>query len=316
MKERVLTPVLLIIPIIIAGIVFALQPELSSNFQDGSLLLPISFILVYSIIGYWLVKITRINEEEAKQEGFESFKHKKTANQLGFSKAVEFENAKSLGFLSNNVKSKAYEAGFKSAEEMKLSWQLEHYQVKALLPKLEVYDINKNGNTSKTLNEIFNDNKEMQPIVKEIDQAYSLVSKTYHLQNEVMSETRKIKKLPILNIENSELDNLYLQTQRDYNEVQQLRSYKDKVWEARKEWLQPLRPLLTLIELTQDGYPIDLGRMSKVMQCTENQAEALLLTLLKDNQSIGIYDYKTQVYTKGMNISDDLKQLQTEIKQL
>ncbi|MFV2016833.1 MAG: hypothetical protein ACC656_15480 [Candidatus Heimdallarchaeota archaeon] len=312
MKERRQKAIFLITLIIILGFVL-LTPRIPDILYNGNLILPAGFLLVFLGLGYNILKITKVNDERAIQEGFESFKQKKITRQLGFSKVIEYENAKSLGFQNNHIKSKVNAAGYKSVEEMKLNWLLEHSQVKKLLHKLEIYDIKQICNSFKSLLELIDVSKNIKRIGKEIEHTHQSVIKSYKLQNEIMTEAMKTKENPFLEIENSEFQNLYQQTQRDYDEINNLICYKDNIWKTMKELLKPVKPLLTLIELTQDGYPIDLGRMAKVMQCSENQAEQLIRNILKDNRSIGTYDNETQIYTKGKDISKVLKQIKNII---
>ena len=89
----------------------------------------------------------------------------------------------------------------------------------------------------------------------------------------------------------------------------------DKITHQR-ELFAPWPQLLTLIQLTEDRTPVTLSEITKVIDCPEEQAEHLLILLLKENKTIGTYDAKDQVYTKGHDVSVLIQSYLKKVKEV
>ena len=90
---------------------------------------------------------------------------------------------------------------------------------------------------------------------------------------------------------------------------------KGKITKQR-EFFGPWPQLLTLIQLTEDHAPIKLSEIAKIVNCSEKQAENLIILFLKENKSIGKYDAKEKVYTKGHDVSDLIQSYIKEVRKV
>ena len=88
---------------------------------------------------------------------------------------------------------------------------------------------------------------------------------------------------------------------------EKIRKIQEKIKE-RIEYFEPWGRLLSLIQLTEDKMPINIQEISKIVHCSSQHAQDLILTLLEENKEIGSYNKEEKIYTKGVNVDDYLSQ--------
>lgn len=88
------------------------------------------------------------------------------------------------------------------------------------------------------------------------------------------------------------------------NELNKQNLSIEQSFENRKIWFDPWERLLSLIQVTEDNMPIELSKISEIVDCREDHAENLVIWLLEENSYIGGYDKTAKIYTKGVKIQD------------
>jgi hypothetical protein len=86
-----------------------------------------------------------------------------------------------------------------------------------------------------------------------------------------------------------------------------------KLINDRKQWFTPWEPLLSFIQVTEDGLPIELTEIAKIVRSEESHAEDLIKLLLNENPVVGTYDQDQKIYTKGVNIDSYIKMILSKL---
>jgi hypothetical protein len=259
-------------------------------------------LAIGSIMGYLIWRRNRnIN---AKLMGYESYPDYKTSQKQGFSSAKERSNAIANGFLSKQIQNAVNTAGYLRINEMISDWDKTIDRIGNDISNELINQNLKliNETTSPlSLDELKNN---LDPFVNRLNQKKDQLRKIISLQQLLITLEKDSRMSLIIGINPEELNQYLDQFISLVNDLDQHYININKAVNQREIWFNPWKGLLTLIQITEDGMPIELSRISEVVSCSETHAEELVKLLLSENKYIGEYDEKDKVYTKGVNIKD------------
>ncbi len=275
----------------------------------------ISSVILLMTISYLansFIRKRRLNKK-AKFQGFLSLTDKKQTIDLGFPTPELREEAKSLGFLSSAIKDIVQLAGYKSVDEMIESWK--NNRIAASMLKSE-YIEEKTRTIQATRSPI-----ELNDIENEIKEHFISVEKeelVLHndmlLQRTLIDQITKSSHQLIQNLDEEKIKSIKNLTQSILETQNAFRSKIEESIDTRKNWFKPWQSLLTLIQVTEDGVPLELDKIVEVIDCHIDQAENLLKLLLLENPHIGKYDPISKVYNKGVDIQSYLSDILSKLK--
>ncbi|MHA2250965.1 MAG: SBBP repeat-containing protein, partial [Candidatus Kariarchaeaceae archaeon] len=223
------------------------------------------FVTIGSIIGYFLWR--RKRNVDAKLMGYESYPDYKTSRKRGFTSAKERSNAFSRGFLSKQVQNAVNSSGYPNLTEMRTDWD---NIITRTTDEISTDKVNKhvqqiNETTSPLHLEEVKHN--LDPFVKKLNQEMDLLRQIISLQQLLISmqENSKLSLLESLNLE--ELNGYLTKFLSLANDLDQQHITITNAINLRETWFKPWKALLTLIQITEDGMPISLGRVAEVVSC-------------------------------------------------
>lgn len=272
---------------------------------DSVIILLVGISLVVSAV--YLFRRSRTRKTIAVQEGFSSFQEKQMVNKRGFNSLDELNEAQNRGFLTQQAKATVNTSGNKSVEDMVAGWNLQILEINALLKSTSLVEIEVKVKSTSTPIELNHLEIEYAPKTKEFEGLMLAINKSIELQNNLFNLDLLDNELPFLNLDKNKLHDLTTLTSKVQQELEIKSNDLHQLFNDRKTWFTPWQPLLTLIQMTPDGIPIDLPRIAEVIQSPKQQAEDLLQLLLDDNPMVGAYERTEQVYTKGADVSNYLE---------
>ena len=275
----------------------------------------ILIFLIISLIPIFFLRTRKLNQE-AVLLGFVNNKDKKAALKAGFNSAQERSKAKNNGFLTAGIYNIVKAAGWFNVGEMVSDWLVELPAIKLELKDEFIQDTTRlilESSSPVHLSEI---ESELEPLFDKIDNYKRRVTQISSLQQSLISDYQ-LNKIPSLI--GLALDEL----KANYNGSSSLYQYltdsetnlKAKIIKQR-EFFTPWPQLLTLIQLTEDRAPVKLSEIAKIVNCSEEQAEHLIVLLLQEDESIGKYDNVNKIYTKGRDVDVIIQSYIKEVRKI
>jgi len=282
---------------------FGMDPN---NPNDGRLLIGL-LILGSVALGFGIYGIFILNRR-VKFDGYNSLVERLLIRRKGFSTNEEFLTAKNNGFKNIRVRNLIKTTGFDSVTEMKSAWlhlqKIPNEEINTKQIEEQLKDI---SNASTPL-QLINFEKISSLNLQKLNNLNSDLEKNLSLIA-LLFETKRIgRKMPL---ENLDQDDLLFYKTKLVQTLEKTIKFIQNIVEAiqtRKHWLKPWESLLNLIQVTGDNIPIKLDKIAKIVDTTEDQAEALVIELLKENKSLGEYDLSKKIYTKGQNILTEISE--------
>jgi hypothetical protein len=272
------------------------------------------FVAISSIIGFifWLRK----RNANVKLMGYESYPDYKTSLKQGFTSAKERSKAFSSGFLSKSVQNAINSAGYRIVADMITDWD---NVVVRVAEEISTDQVNKHiqliSETTSPLN-LDEVKINLDPFVKKLNQEMDQLRQIISLQ-QLLITLHEQSKIPLLEgLSKEDLDQYVSKYLSIVNELDQYHINIGNAINQREVWFKPWKALLTLIQITEDGMPIALSRISEVVNCSEAHAEDLIKLLLSENKYIGDYDENQKVYTKGVNIKDYIQMILSQLSDI
>ncbi|MFX1508498.1 MAG: hypothetical protein ACFFDC_20650, partial [Promethearchaeota archaeon] len=270
--------------------------------------------LVCLITGF-ILRVRNLNKK-AKLVGFENNADRKTALKAGFKTVQERSDARNSGFLTAESYNLVRVAGWFNVQEMVTAWQSILLVIKEKFTDEIISDSIRLIDESTSPVHLKNIESKLESFFVKIDENKKNLIQINSLQQTliVLYQTSKIPPLVGLTLE--ELNNHYTQTN---SLLQFLIESEDKLnaqISQKKEEFAPWPRLLTLVQLTEDGTPVKLSEIAKIIDCSEEQAEHLIILLLKENKLIGKYDTENEVYIKGHDVSTLIQTYIKEVKEV
>lgn len=259
-------------------------------------------ILSISAFTFYFIRLNRLNQL-AQEQGYESHNQKSETQDRGFTSLDQRNEAESQMFKSKNAQSILHIAKHETVDRMIENWKSQLVAVQDIMNTINLQDIQDIINLTTSpinLNKVeigYND------ILNELNQFQQGFDHIIVLQESISKLPLIDDELPFTGFTKENLSEFQTQFSSELNSLNEVIQGLSQILEIRKKWFIPWQPLLTLIQMTQDGLPIELTKIAEVIQCPEDQAENLLKLLLEENTLIGNYDNAKRVYTKGTNIS-------------
>jgi hypothetical protein len=277
--------------------------EYKYNLNPGN---PIEGIIVLAFLGsviatFILIKYrSRRRNKKAKKEGFESYSHKKSITEAGYSNEKEYEEAKELGFLSKQVQVLVNSLEYHSVGQFVSG--IDHftkrvdttYNQSLLESKL---DLIKEIKTPIQLIEIKNALTEFREGISSSIQRSTQIIDTQISINQSMEISKKDQSMHDLSPESISQSTDQLKTLRI--RLQEYQNLIDKAIAQREQWLVPWAGMLKLIQITEDKAPIPISDIMEVVNITEEHAIEMISILLQENSEFGTYDPETKIYKKS-----------------
>lgn len=275
--------------------------------------LAISFIVltittpIISIIVYRRLSIN------ARNEGFSSFREKRQLKKLGFTTLLEFEEAKKLGYNTAAARNLILSFGAERLDELVDGWVKFEQNLTKTYDEQDL-DVKKSEIANSTSPIELSDIEEgFQTIFHQMESNLSVLERSTREIDSILELSRRSKEEQIIGVEQYNLKTLQNQFQNHISNLNDKISTLKVAFEKQKTWFVPWASLLSLIQITVDMVPVDLGEIAKITNSDEDHVEKLLRALLEQNPLIGSYDEETKVYTKGIGINDYIDQALKEI---
>jgi hypothetical protein len=259
-------------------------------------------ITLLCLVGGFFLRKRKLNQE-AVRLGFENNADKKAAFKAGFKSAKKRLNAKNGGLLTAEIYNIVRAAGWLNVEEMVADWDNELSTIRKKLTDEDIQDVIQLIPESSSPPHLSRLVSELTPLFDEIEKNYRRVIQIASLQQALITQFQTKKTPPLIGLS---LDELNTHINQSVSVRQLLKGQEKKIKEKineQRELFAPWSRLLTLIQLTEDRAPVKLNKIAKIINCPEKQAEHLILLLLKENETIGTYNKKDQVYIKGHDVS-------------
>ncbi|MCE7736783.1 MAG: hypothetical protein GPJ54_18010, partial [Candidatus Heimdallarchaeota archaeon] len=271
-------------------------------------------ILVTSISAgiYYIVRLKRLTKL-AKEKGYIDRNEMKETEERGFTNLDERKQAEAQGFITKSAQTLIHTTKEYTVEMMIEVWKSQNNSLEKLLKSINIEEIQVivNSTTSPiNLHDVELGYKHVSDELKQFQQEFNSI---VALQQSISNLSLIDDELPFISLTKDELAGLRDNVVNDLINLNLMNDNLMSIIDVRKQWFEPWQRLLTLIQMTQDGLPIELIKIAEVIQGTEDQAENLLELLLEENTMIGKYDGSKRVYTKGTNISQYIQSMLEKI---
>lgn len=267
----------------------------------------IGIITVFTAVFFGFRRRNKLQVNKAINEGWESYKQKKQAMKDGFSDFEEYKDAVSNGFVNKSVLDLVISQSFKSAEEMTNGWNKSAAQLTLFngdKQEEEFIQMITQTTSPKHLLMVENNTK---PLLQLAEGFQEDVKSIITLQGKIQDLFKERKAELFTEVSENDINEFSKRIFVLSSDLDKKMDKLDQSFANKKEWFSPWQPLLTLIQITGDGMPISLDKISEVTNTSKVQAEDLLLALLNENPEIGSFDNQDKMYTKGTDVSKYLE---------
>ncbi|MCE7733560.1 MAG: hypothetical protein GPJ54_01695 [Candidatus Heimdallarchaeota archaeon] len=287
---------------------YGLNPDNPADTIIGGLII----IFSASAIIYFTVRLKRLNTK-AKKEGYVNHSEKQSIEKRGFSSLEDMNNAEIHGLKNKFARTLVQSSRYQNVKEMVEDWDSLIIALRKSLNSANLKELKELVNN--TTSPIHLNEAEMGYMhsMGELNQFLLDFKSVVALQEGLADLPEVDDHLPLINFNRNELENYQNQINEGLSKLKTAISNYEEIIGSRKQWFEPWQPLLTLIQMTQDGLPIDLVKIAEVIRCPEDQAENLLELLLIENKLVGTYKKSNRVYTKGTNISNYIESMLEKI---
>ncbi|MCE7737100.1 MAG: hypothetical protein GPJ54_19595 [Candidatus Heimdallarchaeota archaeon] len=265
-------------------------------------------IISLSAITYYILRARRLNAIAIK-EGYKHRSEKKLTLERGFSSIKDLKNAEVLGFKTKLAMTMVQSSKVQTVSEMAQSWESQSTSISEIMTSFDLIQITEVANTTTSPIDLHDAELSYEHSIGEMKDLEIDLKSMLSLQESIVDLPKVDIDLPLVGLSIDDLHIHRSKTKDQLEGVTAIISKFEKLINERKIWFEPWQPMLTLIQMTQDGLPIDLARIAEVIRCPEDQAEKLLKLLLAENSLIGLYDASKKLYTKGTNISQYIESM-------
>lgn len=271
-------------------------------------------ILVTSISAaiYYILRLKHLNKL-AKDQGYTNRKDKKETEERGFSSLDGLKLAETQGFKTKFGQIIAHGAKYETVEMMVKDWKSQINSVSKMLKSTNIKEIQDIVDSTTSPINLHDTELGYKHVSDELNQFQQDFNGSIAQQQSITNLDLINDELPFSNFTKEELSQLQNQFTEELAHLNITIAKLEQIFEIRKQWFDPWQPLLTLIQMTQDGVPIEPNRITEVIRCPEYQAENLIGLLLEENTMIGKYDHSKRIYTKGTNISQYIQSMLEKI---
>jgi hypothetical protein len=274
----------------------------------------IIFIIVCLIAGIFL-RIRKLNQE-AVMLGFKSNTDKKAAFKAGFKSAQERNEAKTGGFMSAEIYNIVKAAGWFNIEEMVSNWQDEISTIENEITDEVFQDSIHLILSSFSPIQLSEIESSLTPLFDKIKRVRRRITQISSLQQSLITHFKSSKTPPIIGLTLDELTSFDKQSASLLKYVTENNDRVNSNIIKQRTFFAPWPQLLSLIQITKDRAPIDLSKIAKIVNCTNEQAEKLIQLLLKEDETIGSYDLQEKVFTKGFAVEALIESYITRVKKI
>ncbi|MCE7734090.1 MAG: hypothetical protein GPJ54_04370 [Candidatus Heimdallarchaeota archaeon] len=269
-----------------------------------------SLVLVISISAgiYYIIRSKRLNKR-AKDQGFIDRKEMKDTQERGFTSVDDLKLAETQGFKTKSAQTVVQATKQSTVILLVDVWKSQINSSEELTKSIDLDKIQELVNSTTSPINLHDVELDYKPILEELKQ-FQLEFDSISVMQQSISQLSLIDgELPFVNFTTDNLTTVQDKVVTGLNNMNLMLDNLMKIFEVRKQWFEPWQRLLTLIQMTQDGLPIDLAKIAEVIQGSEDQSEKLLELLLDENAMIGTYDVSERVYTKGTDISQYIQSM-------
>jgi hypothetical protein len=270
------------------------------------------FVLVLVGLGVLYALRLRKLRANAKLMGYETYPEYKRSMKAGFASAKEHAGSISRGFLTARIRDMIGLLGYTNVDGLIGNWRDNNNRVRddnELKSEKIIQSIDQATSPSNLLEK----KQDLDAVLNKLDQELEIFTQQITLQKLIIEQYTLEKTSLLQGITLEQLNQFSQQSQQVITELETHRSKLNSAYDQKVKWFSPWKSLLSLIQITEDGMPIELTRIAEVVSCTEKQAEKLLGLLLLENSLIGSYDKEKRVYTKGVNIKEYLEMIISQI---
>ncbi|MHA2249130.1 MAG: hypothetical protein ACXAD7_02155 [Candidatus Kariarchaeaceae archaeon] len=266
----------------------------------------LSLLSIFTLVGLFILLLIRLRRKKiyAKGLGYETYPDYKKSVKAGFKSAEERIKAISNGFMTKGVQDIIAAAGHRDIWMMLEKWKTVISRVEITLDKKTIESIIHSINRSASPEQLINLKQELDPKLIKLAEEEDLLNSQIALQQILINLQTETDEPLLADLSMSKLNDHFQQFRSMMSDLEKSRNKINIAFEQKRDWFKLWQPLLTLIQITEDGMPIELNRISEVIQSSSRVAEELLEQVLLENPQIGSYDKNRKIYTKGTNIQD------------
>ncbi|MHA2168725.1 MAG: SBBP repeat-containing protein [Candidatus Kariarchaeaceae archaeon] len=286
----------------------------SAKDKTDSIIVIVSLIVpIFVLAGYQIRK--RRRNKKAISMGFDSFPDYQQSTQAGFKSVEERNEAKNKGFLSIRAQKIIFALGFKNVDQMLDSWNSTLDATKNEFPD-EAIEVLENIIVS-TISPIALQHveKDQSPLFEKIEVHLDKLNQIISIQESLILLEKDLDFPQLANFTLEELQSLNDLIVSAKISLEEYRTMIQKLINQQKDWFTPWEPLLSFIQVTEDGLPIELAEIAKIVRSEEKHAEELLELLLNENPVVGTYNSDQKIYTKGVNINYYIKTILSKLEE-
>jgi hypothetical protein len=266
----------------------------------------ISLLVVFTLLGLSIILVIKLrgNRVYARGLGYDTYPEYKKSIKAGFKSAKEQSKAISKGFMTKNVQDIIVASGHRDIWMMLESWKNNNSRITSIIDPKVLESAIESVDRSLSPGQLNDTNQDLDLKLQKLTEEEDLLNSQISLQEILVNSQKESNESLLKDINETELNQYLLQSESMMSDLEKFRYKINEAFEQKKNWFKPWTPLLSLIQITEDGMPISLERVAEVVQCPEDHAENLIESLLKENHLIGTYDSNKRIYTKGANIED------------
>ncbi|MHA2252671.1 MAG: SBBP repeat-containing protein [Candidatus Kariarchaeaceae archaeon] len=280
---------------------------------DSIVVVSVLIIPILVLLGYQIRK--RRRNKKALKMGYESFPDYQQSLMAGFSSIEEREEAKSKGFLSVRAQISVFALGFKNVDQMLDNWNAILDTTKNEFPEQKIKVLEKVIAATVSPIALHQVEKDQVPLTDKIEHHLDKLNQIISIQESLILLEEDLEFPQFVNFTLDELQTLKETIISTKSSLEEYKSALLTLIDNRKQWFAPWGPLLSFIQVTEDGLPIELAEIANIVRCEDNHAEELIKLLLNENPVIGKYDGQQKIYTKGVDIDSYIKMILSKIRE-
>ncbi|MHA2252444.1 MAG: hypothetical protein ACXAD7_18905, partial [Candidatus Kariarchaeaceae archaeon] len=266
----------------------------------------IIIILVIVLPTTSLIIFVRVNNQ-AKHQGFNNYRQRRRLHKLGFEDPQAEVDANQLGFLTSEARNLVQSYGVNDTQDLIQHWRETSASIKNKHEKIELEVKLKEIDDSKTPIKLSKIEQEYDTIIRQLSLDLMSINRI-DLERQALEEMiDRSRTEPFSDITLSTLSFFESQFKQVEKLVLSHKTSLEKKIQEKKEYFAPWGALLSLIQVTGDGIPVDLTEIVQITNTSRNHAEELIQVLLSEFPLLGQYNPETHVYTKGTDLDEYLR---------
>ncbi|MCE7735362.1 MAG: hypothetical protein GPJ54_10825, partial [Candidatus Heimdallarchaeota archaeon] len=229
------------------------------------------FVLLISSGTYFFIRSKRLNAE-AKRKGYKDLKERNKTEKRGFNSLDDLKQAETLGFKSKSAQTIIQAARYDTVDMMIEDWKFQINSAEKSLNTINLNELEKLVNLTTSPINLHEVELSYKDTTNELNKILKNFKSIIALQEGINNLELIDDELPLIDFSSTQLSKLRNEVNDVSNNLSTTITNLSHIFEVRKQWFIPWQQLLTLIQMTQDGLPIELSKITEVILCSDDQA--------------------------------------------